>query len=392
MTSRQQNQNIKTLNFYTFLSFFGISSLWMLYLASRGMNLAEIGYLEAIFHFSSLCFELVSGIIADHIGYKISLMLGRGAALISALIMLISHDFTWLMVGFIFSALSYNFNSGTVEALLFETLNTKQPVKSYLDANISMNVVIEFAQPIGLILAGLLSQIWFASVYIIASLLAASALVTCFFMREPQSRTQNHDPFAMIRQCFHELNVNKPLRRLILSFSSMEVINATFFFYFQTYLSDHGITGLAISGLLLISMVLQMLGVKLSGWADRHFSKTVLLRGMALVLAACIFLSCVVSLPGIFVLYLAANMLSSFSYPLASAYTNPLIPSPIRATMLSVSSMCFSLGMIFIFPLIGTIANGNNLQQAFIVLAGLAVAAAGLIWVLSQSTFIKQSR
>lgn len=47
------------------------SSIWVLYLAFKGMSLAQIGILEGIYHTTSMLFEIPSGAIADLLGRKI---------------------------------------------------------------------------------------------------------------------------------------------------------------------------------------------------------------------------------------------------------------------------------------------------------------------------------
>jgi len=56
-------------------------------------------------------------------------------------------------------------------------------------------------------------------------------------------------------------------------------------------------------------------------------------------------------------------------YPVSSNYINKLIPSAQRATLISVQSICFSIFMIMIFPLLGFIGQLSSLKVAFMVLA-----------------------
>ncbi len=57
----------------------------------------------------------------------------------------------------------------------------------------------------------------------------------------------------------------------------------------------------------------------------------------------------------IFVFILAA-FFNSVLYPVKSEVLHKLIPSPQRATLISVESMFFSLAMIVLFPLAGRLA------------------------------------
>ena len=46
------------------------SSIWVLYLAYCGLNLAQIGLVEGIYHATSIVFEIPSGAVADLIDRK----------------------------------------------------------------------------------------------------------------------------------------------------------------------------------------------------------------------------------------------------------------------------------------------------------------------------------
>ena len=53
------------------------SCVWVLYLAFRGMNLAQIGILEGIYHAVSIVCEVPSGAMADLLGRKKCMLISR---------------------------------------------------------------------------------------------------------------------------------------------------------------------------------------------------------------------------------------------------------------------------------------------------------------------------
>ena len=59
-------KNIKNDYLYRFFSSFDITSaIWVLYLGYKGMNLAQIGLLEGIFHITGFLSEIPTGALAD---------------------------------------------------------------------------------------------------------------------------------------------------------------------------------------------------------------------------------------------------------------------------------------------------------------------------------------
>lgn len=90
MFKQTYRHNIALLWASEFLSFFGITSFWLLFLSQHGMTLWQIGVLESIFHGTSLLSEVPSGILADRFSYKTNLYVRRLASILSALLMLVA--------------------------------------------------------------------------------------------------------------------------------------------------------------------------------------------------------------------------------------------------------------------------------------------------------------
>jgi len=97
------------------------SAIWVLYLIYKGLPLWQIGLLEGIFHCTSLITEVPTGAIADLIGRKKIIIIGRLCSAFSSMLMLFSSSFFGFAIAFIFSAWGYNFNSGSEEALVYDS-------------------------------------------------------------------------------------------------------------------------------------------------------------------------------------------------------------------------------------------------------------------------------
>ena len=87
------NRNIKVSYIYNLLMNFDMTSaIWVLYLSYKGLSLAEIGVIEAIFHVSSVLGEIPTGAAADFIGKRTSIILGI-MSVISGIIMIFGNNF-----------------------------------------------------------------------------------------------------------------------------------------------------------------------------------------------------------------------------------------------------------------------------------------------------------
>ena len=117
----KRNINLDYLStFITNLNMQG--SVWVLYLAYCGLSLAEIGLLEGIYHATSIICEIPSGAVADLLGRKRSMILSRICIAVSCMLMLFSRNFGLFAMSFIIQALGNNFNSGSEEALVYDSM------------------------------------------------------------------------------------------------------------------------------------------------------------------------------------------------------------------------------------------------------------------------------
>ena len=115
--------NIRIDYLFCFCRNFDLSSaVWVLYMGWRGLPLWQIGIAEGMFHVTSFLFEVPSGALADLAGRKNVMIWGRVLAAVSSVILLFSTDLWQFLIGFSISAVSYNLNSGSEEALVYDSM------------------------------------------------------------------------------------------------------------------------------------------------------------------------------------------------------------------------------------------------------------------------------
>jgi len=118
----QMKKNITREYIYSFLNNFNLlSTVWMLYLAYKGMSLTQIGLLEGLFHVTSFLMEIPTGSIADIFGRKTSRVLGSVFWVISSITMLYGNNFFHFALAMTLMALSYNLESGAGQALIYDS-------------------------------------------------------------------------------------------------------------------------------------------------------------------------------------------------------------------------------------------------------------------------------
>ena len=118
-----------------------LTGAWVAILAARGYSLLEIGIAETVFHITSLIFEIPSGILADVFGRKKMLIVSSIMRMIGNIIMILSNNLFMVCLSIAFYALSYNFSSGTGDALAYDSLKIAK-MESGFERYVSNQLII----------------------------------------------------------------------------------------------------------------------------------------------------------------------------------------------------------------------------------------------------------
>ncbi len=372
-------KNINNDYLYKFLSAFDITSaIWVLYLGYKGMSLVQIGLLEGIFHITGFISEIPTGALADLFGRKRMIIIGRITSLISAIIMLFSNSFLGFAIGFILSAWGYNLNSGSEEALVYDTLKTLNREDEYLKINGRINLIIEISQGLAVFIGGVLSQIDFSISYITAIIIGIFSLIISFNFTEVSIRGKHEEKITIISHFKTSINIlknNKILLNILMFFPLIYTFSAIIYFYGQQFLNDVGYSRLDISIIFLFNGVLSSLGSILSNRIYNRFKKLGWLT-ISTVISILIILMGYLSKELSILIFLSIGFLTAILQPISSKLINSMVESKQRATIISVESMFFSLMMIILFPISGLIGDVFSLDFSFKVIGVIGMLIA----------------
>ncbi len=361
------------------------SSIWVLYLAYCGLNLAEIGVIEGIYHATSIICEIPSGAVADLLGRKRSMALSRACIAVSCVVMLFSSSFWWFAAGFVVQALGNNLNSGSEEALVYDSMKCIGQEEGYLKVCGRLDVVIEVSQGIATVLGGVLAEYSYFWCYSACLVIALLAFVPVLFMEEAPGEAlagKGSAVWEAVKQHFKVsgqiLKSDIRILKIIIYYSVVFAAETLLFFYSQQYYFGLGYSKISISLIMLAVGGASCLGAALS---EKMFRKW----GQKTVLAAAVAIAFALSFYGFRNMWLSvavfamAGFFNSALYPIKSDALNQLIPSGQRATLISVDSMCFSVAMIVMFPAAGAMADIWGLA-AVLAGIGLVLLAFAVCW------------
>ena len=370
MFKRTYKRNISLLAGLEFTSYFGITSFWILFFIQNGLSLLQIGLLESIFHGTSLLCEIPSGMLADRFSYKTNLYLARLSSIGSSILILFGQGNFWIYaISMIINAWSYNFDSGTSTAFLFDSAVEAGQKDRYLQISSFLSGVAEVTRTLGTVVAGFFIHGALAWTYYIAIGLSLLSILLIFLMKEPESKSdeRNHLTLKRILEVVKQEWLEKPvLFYWMLIYQLVGTIMCMFYFYYQQKISD--LASWQVSLIMLIGSGFNLLAVYLASqigkkWnSNQVFPILVALTGLALLLVG-------VKTPFAYLsVYLLTNALYAVYQPIYYNDLQAYLPSSVRATMLSINSMMFSLSMIVIFPLTGWFIDSCGFVAVFLVL------------------------
>ena len=380
---------------YCFIKNFDISSsIWVLYMVFKGMSLWQIGVVEGIYHLTSLFFEVPTGALADLLGRKKTILIGRICSAVSSLLCLFGNDMWYFAIAFAISAIGQNMNSGSEEALVFDSMKQTGQEDRYIKVNSRLNVIIEIAQGGATVLGGMIAEYSFTWCYIISVIVAILALLPAVIFTEPvlidNSDTQSQsnvitkvkEHFVISWQIIYR---ETGLRKILFYYPMVFTFHTVVFFYGQEFFSILGMNKIEISMIMLFASLISILGAMSSerllsvlGSKAKYMASAFMGIGIIAMSRHNLILSILA--------FGVINYTNSILYPIQSLEINKLIPSQQRATILSVNSMLFSVLMVILFPICGLIADVSDLHLVFLSLGVLQLLIMILISVKKKKT------
>ena len=386
MFKKSYRHNIALVGASEFFGFFGITSFWLLFLSQHGMSFGQIGILESLFHLTSLLSEVPSGVLADRFTYRTNLYLGRLMSILSCLFMLFGQGNFWIYAfGMVLNAWAYNFDSGTSTAMLFESAKEVGLENKFLKFSSFVSAVAEATRTLGAVVAGFFVHGLLDMTYVIQIFFSLIVIILITMMKEPAFKKEREEPASLsciLKTVVQEFKVNRHLFYWLITSQVFCVMMCMFYFYYQNELEIF--PSWQISLLMLISSVINIGAVWLASKIGQRF-KAVALLPILVGVTGMLYVLAITKLPLIYmIIYLMADGLYAFFLPIFNNDLQVMIPSDVRATMLSVTAMFFSLFMIVIFPMTGFLIDWLGFSLTFLLL-GIVLMLLAPLFILKRN-------
>ena len=183
MNLKKQLACIYTNNFFSGLRI--TDAVWVALLAARDFSLWEIGVAESVFHMVSLTFEVPSGMAADLLGRRKTLVAGGVCMVLSNLLMAFAPDLFFICLAMALSALANAMFSGTASALTYDSLKQCGRTDDYLRVSANCSQLSMLATAVGSLASTLERFLRFSDFYLLSAAFEGTAAAATALMTEP---------------------------------------------------------------------------------------------------------------------------------------------------------------------------------------------------------------
>lgn len=354
--AKKQLRKIYTLNMIGNLSIAGAA--WVALLSARGFSMMEIMTAETVFHIVSIIAEIPSGMFADVFGRKKSLIVSTIFSILSSIFMGFTDIYAGVIASIACSALSWNFCSGTDNALAFDSLKEADAIDEYERFSSIQTIIYRVGSSLSSLCVGLALWMGNRNAQVLSIILAVIRLFIVFTMKENavilKKKTLGYGERVrnLIKESIGFLKHNPRASKIIFGNGLVGAVDVLLLFSLQDILQDAGVDKVWLGPLLFLTYLGGVFGALAAPKVSSLKFGTLFAVTLTLVIAgsACAF----TKIPWIMAL---GGVVTAFSDDIiqirADILLNQMVPEDSRATLISVNSLCFSIIMIFLSPLAG---------------------------------------
>ena len=369
--------------------------IFMLLQESRGLSFfARLG-LGGLYSAVVIIVEIPTGVFADRMGRRRSMMLGAAVMIASSLIGYRAHSVAGFALAESLAALSMALCSGADSAYLYDLLQSSGAAHEYSRRESVSSAWHLFGCSIAFAVGGWLATYDLSLPYLATAIVAAVALLIGMTLRDdrpPRSASPRSSTPSLARSYLRDARgalrevANNPRLGWLVGYSAVVfvLLLATVYLY-QPYLTSRGWGPAAIGAQFAVVYLVAAVIAYFTYVIRAHVRDNVLLWGLLATLAASFALLEAVRGPWVIALLLVQAVANGLYAPLTKPLLNAEIPhSRQRAAVLSVESMVRRAAMGVFAPLAGLFGETRVLP--------VCAAVGGIGLVLLVAAQLRQSR
>lgn len=367
-------KQLQKLYLYELISGFQIvDAVWVVFLLQRDFSIAQVGIAEGVFHVVSMCCEIPSGMVADLIGRKRTLVLSGLVSAAGSLCMILTNAFPMILVAMGLNALSYNLVSGSREALTYDSLLEAGAQEDYLRVSATQEKLYLAIFAAANLFSVVTVSLGYEKGYLISMIQGLCCSIVAFGLWEPRrenrkEKEQKENWGRILKKHVIESGRFVITHGLVASRMLVSgIADAGYYIVFmllQQHFVENGIQAKWIGIPLLLVSFGGMIGASLGEKTGKVKIKFLLLAG-GVIEGLLIVFSGMQALPSCILAAGLAHGISEMLTIRIGDENQKIFSSEVRATMVSVESMVYSVVMVVFSPVIGWLAEKFSIPWAF---------------------------
>lgn len=346
---------------------FFIPVLALFYIASQ-VSLEQFTIIFSVFALSTLILEIPSGVVADILGKKKTLLLSRTTYLIELYILAFHNGFLLFLIAKIISGFGVSLSSGTSSALLYDSLKKLKREKDHKKISGKIQSITSFFMAIVFLMGGVLFSIHYKLPALISLPLSTIGLILTFYITEPYSNNKKLTMKASLdhlKESFRLFWKKDYIKYIVLLAVPTATTVSIMYSLSSAYLENILIPVTLIGAVAFTGSMVASYTAKKAHRLEKNIGERKSLDLIQLLTILIIFLmSLMLNYVGL-VFYLAIPFLAAFSAITFNDYANKHIQTKNRATMLSIKNFFSELGIFLIFPAVGYFSKIQSMGDSF---------------------------
>jgi MFS transporter, DHA3 family, tetracycline resistance protein len=374
------------------LFFASIFSVYMLYQVTVArLDALQLVLVGTVLEGTILVFEIPTGVIADMISRRLSILVGVFITGLSFLVPVAFPVFGGFLLASALWGFGYTFTSGATSAWIVDEVGEPAAGPVFLRGA----QVGQLAGVVGVLAGALIGGLDLRLPILLGALgFMALGLVLALVMPETGFRplpAEQRSSWAQMGHTFREgIRVVRRRPLLVTIFAVTAIFGAFSEGYdrlWTAHLVDgigfpaldgvqpvHWLAAMSIAASLATAWLTGRLRARLDTTQPRHVTVT-LVAAYTLVAAGVIGLALTRSIGAAVVLWMLVAIARDVGRPLQETWLNQQVDSPVRATVLSMSGQMDAAGQVLGGPIFGAIGRARSIRTVFLI-AGLSLAPA----------------
>lgn len=339
--------------------------VYTIFILSKGFTMQQFFLIESAYFITTLLFEIPTGIFADKVGRKQSLLISSLIGIPTIIPIILSNSFIVVLTFMAIGGISSSFTSGADSAMLFDTLKATGREKEFKKINGKMKWYGAWSGAIGGIVGGIASQFSLSYAWWLSFFVGIPILITQIGLVEPPiTRKIKTSHFSHLKDSLRH-SFTKDSGFFVIYTSVIWLFFSLGFWLWQPYLNLIGLPVLYFGFFYAAERLISGYASKKSHEIEKKLGirKTLLLTPLILS-TAFILESSFVFILGFLFIFLQ-SIASGYFSPVTEDYINSRIPSSNRATILSIKNMLSSVLFATISPMLGYFLDIYSLTTGF---------------------------